>query len=796
MLVRTWLRNKPKAFLVKNALLFAVLGVASAVSLEAAVRARLTDSMLSAPTRFYARPVVLEPGMRLDRERVERSLQRLGYKQASGRGVEIGEYRLESRSWTIGRRAFRIYDQVDRGGVAVVRLGYGSRVSDISGADGARISSLALEPEVIRSIHGSVYEDRIPITLSNVPKHLLDAILAIEDQRFFEHDGLDPRRVGGAAMANVRARRIVQGGSTITQQLAENLFLSHRRSFTLKLREVAIARALELRYSKEEILQAYLNVVYLGQNGAFAIHGVGRASQFFFGKDVSQLTIAESALIAGIIRGPSLYSPFRNPDTAKRRRDLVLKRMLALQMISESTYNEASGESLGLRSKPKRARSGRYFIDYAAEQLRSDLGRNTRRRGLSVFTTLDMDLQQAAEKAVNDGLIELERYYPRLASDSSPLQAALVALDPRTGDILAMVGGRDYGQSQFNRAVQARRQPGSSFKPIVALAALTLERENRANAGPQFTLASVLDDRPLSVQTPAGLWEPDNYDGQFRGQVTLREAIEGSLNVPFARLGMAVGPDNIVQTAQTLGIQNYLNPVLSLALGSSEVSPLELTQAYNVLAAGGYRADLNSILGVLGKESQLVRRRTQTGEQVFDPAETYLVTSALRGAVERGTGSSLRSLGVRGPVAAKSGTTNQFRDAWFIGYTPSVTVGVWVGFDDGRSIGLSGSRAALPIFGQFLVDGMGTHGDSEFEIPYGLEVADVNRETGLLGGPGCGGEPEVFLSGTAPERSCSPYWRSKSRYRSSSSATSSSWSKRVAPLLRELERRLTRGTNN
>jgi penicillin-binding protein 1B len=795
MRVRTWMRGKSKIHLAKSALLFVALGSAAAVSLEAVVRARLSDSKLSAPTRFYARPIVLEPGMDLFPARVESSLKRLGYEKATGRNVGIGEYRFDSRSWTIGRRAFRIYDQVDNGGVAVVRLGYGNRVSDIRTANGTRISSLALEPEVIRSIHGSAYEDRTPITLSSVPKHLLDAILAIEDQRFFEHDGLDPRRVGGAAIANVRARRIVQGASTITQQLAKNLFLSPRRSLTRKLREVAMALTLELRYSKDEILEAYLNEVYLGQNGALAIHGVGRAAQFYFGKDVSQLSIGESAMIAGIIRGPSLYSPFRNPDTAKDRRDLVLNRMLALNMIAESTYSEASGELLGLRSKPLTARSGRYFIDYAAEQLRSDLGKSAEQRGLSVFTTLDMELQQAAEKAVHDGLVELERYYPRLANDSAPLQAALVALDPRTGAVLAMVGGRDYGFSQFNRAVQARRQPGSSFKPIVALAALTLQEENRENAGPQFTLASILDDRPLSVQTPAGLWEPDNYDGLFRGPVTLREAIEGSLNVPFARLGMAVGPENIVQTAQTLGIQNYLNPVLSLALGSSEVSPLELTQAYNVLAAGGYRADLNAIVGVLGRESQVVSRRTQAGEQVFDPAETYLVTSALRGAVERGTGRSLRSLGVSGPVAAKSGTTNQFRDAWFIGYTPSLTVGVWVGFDDGRSIGLSGSRAALPIFGQFLVDAKSTYGGAEFDIPYGLEVADVNHETGLLGGPGCGGEPEVFLSGTAPENSCSPYWGSTRRYRGSSSTTSSSWSRRMAPLLRELERRLTRGTN-
>ena len=793
MRVRTWMRGRSKVQLVKSALLAVALGGTAAVSLEAVVRARLSDSMLSAPTRFYARPIVLEPGMTLDRDRVEGSLERLGYDKANGRDVGIGEYRLSSRRWTIGRRAFRIYDQLDPGGVVVVRLGYGNRVSDIRNADGVRVSSLALEPEVIRSVHGSAYEDRIPLTLPDAPQHLVEAILAIEDQRFFEHDGLDTRRVVGATIANVRARHIVQGASTITQQLAKNLFLSPRRSVTRKLREIAMARTLELRYSKDEILEAYLNEVYLGQDGALAIHGVGRAAQFFFGKDVSRLTVGESALLAGIIRGPSLYSPFRNPDAARERRNLVLKRMHDLNMISEAVDREARETPLGLRSKPLPVRSGRYFIDFAAEQLRTELGQSANRRGLSVFTTLDMELQQAAEQAVHESLVELERYYPRLANHSAPLQAALVALDPRTGEILAMVGGRDYGLSQFNRAVLARRQPGSAFKPIVALAALTHERGSRASDGPMFTLASVLEDRPLSVQTPAGLWEPDNYDGRFRGPVTLREAIEGSLNVPFARLGMAVGPDNIVETAQTLGIRNFLNPVPSLALGSSEVSPLELTQAYNVLAAGGYRAELRTTLAVLDGKSRLISRMERAGEQVFDPAETYLVTSALRGAVERGTGRSLRSLGFRGPVAAKSGTTNNFRDAWFIGYTPSLTVGVWVGFDDGRSIGLSGSRAALPIFGQFLVEVQGTYGEAEFAVPYGLEVAEVNRETGLLGGPGCHGEPEVFLRGTTPESSCSPFWGSTRRYRSGSS--SSRWSKRVAPLLRELYRRLTRGTN-
>ncbi len=789
MRVPAWMRENTKVQIATRVAIAAALGMAALVSAEAMIRARLSDSIVNIPLRFYARPVVLERGADLDRDRVESSLQRMGYEKVTSNEVQIGQYKVDSRQLIIGRRAFRISDQLDPGGLVRIRVGYGDRISDIRTNDGLRINSVALEPEVVRSVHEQSYEDRIPISLENTPRHLLDAVIAIEDQRFFNHNGLDPRRVLGATLANVRARRIVQGASTITQQLAKNLYLSPKRSLSRKLREVAMARMLELRYEKRKILESYLNEVYLGQEGALAIHGVGRASQFFFGKDVSQLTIAESAMLAGIIRGPSLYSPFRNPDAAKARRNLVLDRMLALDLITDQQHQSARDMPLGLRTKGRLARSGRYFVDYVVDQLTSGIVRGAKQRGHSVFTTLDMELQLSAERAVRDGLAELERYYPRLTSDSSPLQAALVALDPRTGDILAMVGGRDYGRSQFNRAVLAHRQPGSSFKPIVALAALTHGNQDRSDGEQVFTLATILEDKPLSVQTPAGPWEPDNYDGRFRGPVTLREAIEGSLNVPFARLGMAVGPDKIVATAGALGIRNDLNPVLSLALGSSEVTPLELTAAYNVIAAGGYRATLNSILGVLDRDGRLVGRQDRDGEQVFDPAEAYLITSALRGAVERGTGSSLRSLGFRGPVAAKSGTTNNFRDAWFIGYTPTLTVGVWVGFDDARRMGISGSRAALPIFGQLLVDARGTYGDEEFPVPYGLEVVNVERETGLLGGPGCRGETEVFLRGTAPETSCSAGRWTTRRYYSGDLSLSNT---PIAPLLRELERRETR----
>ncbi len=785
---RAILRRQPKSAVALAALLLIILGGSAAVALEALVRARLDDDILRAPTRFYARPLVFQPGMTLDPMRVEQALGRLGYRRVRSRRVDPGEYYRSSSTWIIGRRAFRHYDRLEPGGVATVRTDWRGRVRDVRDEGGERISYIALEPELLRSTHGSLLEERLPVPLGDVPEHLVDAILTIEDKRFFDHAGLDVRRIAGASLANLRAGHIVEGASTLTQQLAKNLYLSARRTPTRKLRELAMAVVLEARHSKEQILEAYVNEVYLGQNGAFEVHGVGQAAQHYFGKDVSQLEVAEAALLAGIIRGPSLYSPFRHPERAAERRDLVLQLMHQRGVLDDDALRRAQRAPLGLRTRRQRAHSGRYFVDYVAQQLRVRHGAAVLTQGHSVFTTLDAGLQQSAELAVREGLARLEAEAPYL-SEGAPLQAALIALDPRTGEILAMVGGRDYGASQFNRAAQARRQPGSAFKPIVALTALARQREEDERDRPGFTLASVLDDEPLSVETPAGLWQPTNYDGRFRGQLTLREALERSLNVPFARLGLAVGADRIVQTARRLGIESKLKPYPSIALGAFELTPLELTRAYGVLAAEGYRAETHATLGVLTPASEILERQELERERAYTAAEAYLVTSALRGAVERGTGRGMRAFGFRGTVAAKSGTTNDFRDAWFVGYTPALVVGVWVGFDDGRSIGLPGSRAALPIFARFLRDAPDVYGDVRFQRPQGLETVDVDRISGLRAGWGCRGEPEVFLLGTAPQESCSRY-RFAEWYGSARDLARS-----YGARLRELRRNSRRGGN-
>ncbi len=797
-----WFRGRSKAAIVMAA--FAVVAtVGSAlVVFEAATVAHLDGPAGQQPTRVYARPYVLYVGMPVDREYLEAYLDRLGYVTAGNSDVGPGEYRLRSRAFVIGRRHFRHHERVSRGGRLVVRLGSGGRISRLEDADGQELAHVALEPELIGSLAGQSDKDRVPVFLSDVPSHLVDAILTIEDQRFFDHKGLDLKRIAAAMLANVRAGRVVQGGSTLTQQLAKNLYLSPRRTLIRKVREAVMALVLESRHSKEEILEAYLNEVYLGQNGGMAIHGVGRASQHYFGKDVSRLDLVESALLAALIRGPSLYSPYRWPDAAKARRDLVLNRMLARGVISEDAYLRALEGSIVVRRAHRPARSARYFFDFLQSRLRSEFGGDVAPgAGLAVFTSLDMRLQRLAEEAVRAGFAQLESRYPELVQKDAALQAALVALDPRTGDILAFVGGRDYGESQFNRASSARRQPGSAFKPIVALAALSAGGWGENEDERPFTLASVLEDERLVVATPAGPWEPVNYDRRFRGRVTVRDALERSLNVPFARLGMAVGPPRIVEVARDLGVESPLYPVPSLALGSSEVSLLELTRAYGVLAAGGFRADLRPILAVLDREGKVRDQSQGQGVRVFDQAESYLVTSALRGAVERGTGQALRALGYHGEVAAKSGTTNDFRDGWFIGYTPTLAIGVWVGFDDGRSIGLPGARVALPIFTRFLAGAAGAYGNrgpygnSGFSYPPGLDMVEVDPRTGLRAGPGCRGQRELFLPGTAPEESCSPLWLLRRGWRDVDPALRDELARWRDVLLRRLEREVRSGGN-
>lgn len=583
----------------------------------------------------------------------------------------------------------------------------------------------------IAAIAGAPDEWRVPKSLDHVPESLVDAVLAIEDQRFFDHGGLDLRRIGGAVLANIKAGGIAEGGSTITQQLAKNLYLSSDRTPLRKLREAAMALVLEHRYSKRQILEAYLNEIYLGHDDGLAIHGVGAAANHYFGKRVGQLSLAQSATLAGMIHAPNRLAPDRHPRDARARRDLVLQLMAEQGRISESRARQAE------RSPVRVNELHRYDVDahYFSDAARAVLPRGLPRRGAAVYTTLDARLQRAAQEAVDRGLSK-----GRLAR----AQAALVAIDPRNGDILAMVGGRDYTGSQFNRAIEAHRQPGSAFKPIVAVAAL----RRRDGDDPAFTLASTIEDQPFEIMSNGIPWHPANYDGDYRGEVTFREALEQSLNVPFARIGLAVGPEKVVAIAHQMGIKSDLPAVPALALGSGEVTLLELVRAYGVLAAGGQLAQSRMIDAVSDRDGA-----TQPGEpvevgRVIDPGVAYLVTSALEGVVDHGTGASLGGHAISGDLAGKTGTSSDWRDAWFIAYTPTLVVGVWVGNDDDSSIHLTGAQAALPVVRDFLreIDPEG----ARFERPDDVVEARVASGSAGTDWPFSCGSDEYFLAGTAP----------------------------------------------
>ena len=490
------------------------------------------------------------------------------------------------------------------------------------------------------------------------------AVLAAEDHRFFEHSGLDVVAVGRALVTNTVRGEIAQGASTLTQQLAKNLALGPERTWRRKILEGALALALERRYEKEKILEAYLNTVYLGQRGRAALVGVGAAAQSYWDKDARRLGLAESALLAGIIRAPNRYSPDQHPERAQQRRDAVLRRMHELGIIDAKTLAQALAQRTEVRAGTSLPSPAPYFLDY----VRATAGTNLARGNPRIYTTLDPSLQRAAEAAVARGLDRLEstRKSLRRSASGQRLQAALVALDPATGEIRALVGGRDYELSAFNRVTHAHRQPGSAFKPFVFLAAL---RRGAAGQPPTVTPASLVEDMPIEVATAEEPWTPRNFEDRFDGTITVRQALERSSNAAAVRLAQAAGLDGVVKTAREVGFTSRMTPVPALALGSFEVTPLELAGAYATLANGGARTPVRGVRMVEGRPGA-PRTETRTGRgpaSTLSPDEAYLVTNLLEGVVDRGTGAGVRALGLTGAVAGKTGTTNDARDAWFAG---------------------------------------------------------------------------------------------------------------------------------
>ncbi len=726
-------------------LVLALLAGGFALYLHAEIKDRFEARRWSVPSRVFSATIPLYPGQALSVDRLKEMLESRRYRESDDETVRAGEYRVQGNVISAHLREFSFPGRSLPGRHVRFHLNQG-KIAKIEGDEGS-IAFLELEPVEMARLFGHQRESRLLINIHRTPPHLLDAIISIEDHRFFDHKGMDFRAILRALWVDVKARRVVQGGSTITQQLVKNYFLQPDRSFRRKFVEAYMAVVLEAMYSKEEILEMYMNEIYLGQRGSIAIHGFGEAALHYFGTNVEDLDLAEAALLAGMMRGPSVYSPVNNPQAALQRRNVVLRRMLELEKISGDDFRKAVETPLKLAGRTLPAKSSPYFVDYVRHQLQELYEPAVlESEGLSIYTSLHPQIARAAEKAVREGLEELDGMVPQSSRSSAagPLQAALIVVQPRTGAVLALVGGRDYGKSSFNRVLHAHRQPGSAIKPFVYLSALE-----------DFSAVSRLEDEPRQHRVGGEWWTPRNYDGRYRGGVSFRQALKDSLNAATVDLATEHGLENIVETLRQCGIESVLEPYPALALGAFEVTPLELAGAYSVLANDGQKPFLLSLREVVTEEGEVQEKRHVDFTTVTTPARAFIITDILKDAVETGTGRAMRGWGIDFPVAGKTGTTSDYRDSWFVGYTNDLLVAVWVGYDDNQSTRLSGSRGAGRLWARFMTEARPWFHAGNFRVPPGVAERVVCKESGELAVPGCSDRVrEFFLTDNVPQSYC------------------------------------------
>ncbi len=631
---------------------------------------------------------------------------------------------------------------------------------------------ISVEPwirTIIYDAHGHTLktfyeEDRVIVALEEVPSRLTNAFIAIEDRQFYRHWGLNVFAIGRAVFEDVMARSIVRGASTITQQLARNLFLTQEQTLTRKIKEAILAIRIERHYTKDEILTMYLNQIYFG-DGAY---GVGSASTKYFGRHVSELSLAEAAMLAGIPRNPSAYSPRRHPEKARWRQSIVLQSMVEMEMVTAREAAEAKNDTIAI-CQAEKAEVAAYFTEYVRRMLERKYGAAALyREGLRVHTTIDLSLQELAERAVEENLRAMEkrlRYEPKDTTGAHPaagasktdyIQGALIALDPATGHIKAMVGGRDFLDSQWNRATQAPRQPGSAFKIFVYTAAI----DNGV------TPCDIIMDLPIIMENPDSTeWRPGNFDEEFRGPVTVREALARSINIPAIKVGDRIGQETVIRYARRMGIRSELHPYRSIALGTFEVNLLELASAVGVLGTSGIRAEPIAITSIEARDGRILEQNLPRRSEALSAQTAYVMTTILQSAVNEGTGRSIRARGITRNLAGKTGTTDEYGDGWFVGFSPDLVAGVWVGFDERRSMGKkeTGARVALPIWIDFMTGALEAIPDRPFPEPHGIVRREICPESGLLATSYCP-EPrvEVFISGTEPLRFC-PLHRTSAR---------------------------------
>ena len=716
------------------------------------------------PSRIYSDATPIVPGLDLPRALLEPRLNHVGYHEVPERVAQPGDYRYVGGNLEIYLQNFE-YPDIEFRAVPVV-IGFdGETVRDVRRLDdGVALRGVRIEPELITSIYNNEMEDRLPVALTAVPKVVQDAIISSEDKNFYHHKGISISGTVGALITDIKNKNLSHGGSTLTQQLVKNLYLTPERKWSRKITEALMAALLEIRYQKPQILESYLNEAYFGQNGPVQIVGVEQASRVYFGKHVTSLTLPEAATLSGMIPSPNVLNPLKYPERAKTRRDIVLRLMRDQGYISPEQYAAAVASPLTTARFPKTSRSAPFFVDLVLKQLRETYPETQlKTEGLRIFTTLDTIMQRSAEQALDSGIDGLNRKYSYLRKSPTPLEGVMLTIQPGTGYVKALVGGRNYSKTQFNRAIQARRQPGSLFKPFVYATAMDPARHQEA-----FTAATVLDDSPISVQTGAAVWSPQNYDLRFHGRVTVREALAHSYNIPAVRAAISAGVPNVIKTASTIGIESHLAPYPSVSLGSFEVTPLEIAYAYSAFANLGVKAEPVSILAVSTRDGKLLESREVKMKRVASPGVCYVMNNILQDVFTYGTAVKARGLGFERPYAGKTGTTSNYRDAWFIGFSPRILSLVWVGFDDGHSVRLAGGDACVPIWTQHMNRIAGMVPDVEWKRPDDVIERQIDPQSGMLATPYCPQtKSEIFVQGTEPTAVCplhagsgepSPFW--------------------------------------
>jgi len=720
------------------------LGVPWVIWLDMQVRDEFEGRIWDVPSRVYARPLSLYSGKLISDNALVTELKAAGYRKTSN-ATTAGTYSVNGNNFDINRRAFAFEDGAEPSVRFRLKLDSDSLVSLRNASGTGDPGLLRLDPAEIASIYPLHDEDRTLVALKDIPELLVTGLQAVEDRQFKHHHGVSISSIARAFLVNAKAGRAVQGGSTLTQQLVKNYFLSNERTLVRKANEAIMAVLLEWHYDKAQILEAYINEIFLGQQGKHAIHGFGRASEFYFDRSLHDLEPQQMALLIGMVRGASLYNPRRNPQRALERRNQVLDIFVTTGLMPEAEAKTAKQKPLGVTREPRSGNS-RYpaFLDLVRRQLKrnyqaSDLSSE----GLKIFTTLAPSEQEYAQHAVSNGLADLAQ-----RGLSADLQSALVLADVASGEVRALVGDRVAGRNGFNRALDARRQIGSVIKPLIYL--LALEHVN------DYNLITPVSDEPISLRQPNGnLWSPENYDHISHGELPLIDALVHSYNQATVQVGLNIGVANLIRKIEQLGIDAEIPAVPATLLGAVELTPIEVTQIYQSLAAGGYSVPLRSVTAVLTPQGQLLSRYPLRFMPLENREAVALLNFALTRVVEEGTAQELHALlGKNTLIAGKTGTTNERRDSWFVGYTRDRVAVSWVGLDDNRPAGVTGGNAAMRVWaGLFRFMPMEA---VDLRMPDGANFVWVDKQQQALTGPSCPGAVQIpFIEGSEPRDSTS-----------------------------------------